>query len=211
MPRPTTAKRLYPWHLGPVIDPAKVKPIERMTARQRAFADAVFVGTPAAIAYDQAYNTGNMRRTTVWPNATKMLTGCPVIRTRLDQLRSVAGVMVSDEHEARRNLVLTRLEGIATSEATPAATQVKALELLGKVRGTDLFSDRVEQVKGDLTRDQVQQQLADRLAKLGLTEADLAAQAPSKVAKPLALPAPTPSQLVQDAVLVSPEEEEAGG
>lgn len=171
-------------HSQVTIDPSKIEPEGYITPRQRLFADLAFSGMDAALAYDRAYNTKNMKRNEVWVSAIALLNDSPVIRLRLNQLSERLSVVMTDEHERRKSLVLTGLEAIAVDTSQPTPARVKSFELLGKVRGTDLFSDRVETVKGDLTAAQVAAQLGERLAKLGLTPEDLKPKARAMLALP---------------------------
>ena len=177
-----------------------------VTERQARFADMVWAGLSLTAAYDEAYSTANMKRAVVWGRAHDAVRN-PSVTVRSSQLRTWEWKMAQDEHEKRRKRVIAGLEARAEDPSVPASVQVKALELLGKVRGTDLFSERVEQIKGDLTAEQVEAQLRAKLTELGL---ETAPQAP---ATPLLLPAPRasePCQPAQDAVLVEPDESEEG-
>lgn len=182
----------------PKLDPSTVEPCMSMTERMRRFADAVYSGMELSAAYDLAYRSEGMQRNAVWANAGSLLSHQAVTR-RLQQLREAEEMGMSDEHDRRRSLVLSGLEEIAQDKAEPTPARVKALELLGKVRGTDLFSDRVETVKGDLTRDQVQAELAKVLARhmaKAQPQAQLALPSPSSIpAHPEAQPSPEGAEL----------------
>lgn len=79
-------------------------------------------------------------------------------------------VAVKDQQDARRKLVLEGLEDVATDRGH--TQRVKALELLGKVRGVDLFTSP-DTKPSDLTPDQVTQALLTKLRELGLDMKDV--------------------------------------
>lgn len=188
------------------IDTSQI-PAVGLTEKQRVFADHVWRGLTASAAYDRAFNTQAMPRQHVWIGAMQLVRK-PEITLRFNQLEQAVREGIVSEHERRKALVLAGLERIASDDSQQTGPRVKALELLGKVRGTDLFSDRVEQVQGHLSPDQVAAQLQERLAKLGLSVADLVRNDAGKAsqAKPmLALPAPsvTTQQATDEALPVT--------
>jgi len=161
-----------------------IRPECPMSEKQRIMADCLFWGYDSATAYKVAYGQNftsmNAFYQASWETAQRVET-----RLRINQLERIANTVVKDEAERRKALVISGLEDVALDRAH--SQRVKALELLGKMRGVDLFSERIEQVKGELTADQVEAQLRQRLEALGLTMSDVAK--PERKA-PLALPAP---------------------
>lgn len=151
------------------IDPATVAPTEPMPRRHRVFADLVWDGYPQAYAYRQAYDAKWHDPHTCEVHGDR-LANLPTVAVRLTQLEMVARVVVKDQQEQRRKLVLDGLEDVATDRGHNQ--RVKALELLGKVRGVDLFTSP-DTKPNDLTPDQVTAQLLARLRELGLDMKDV--------------------------------------
>ena len=129
-----------------------IRPDIPMSEKHRKFADLMFWGYDSATAHKVAfgfnYTTRNAQYVRAWEMAQRRET-----RLRINQLQKVANQVVKDEAERRKALVISGLEDVATDRAHNQ--RVKALELLGKLRGVDLFSERVETVKGDLTPERI--------------------------------------------------------
>ena len=82
--------------------------------------------------------------------------------------RSIEEAQVHDSARLRR-LVLERLHVEATREENTDASRVRALELLGKSLPVSMFSDRVEQVETSRSASEIEQELLNRLAELGVS------------------------------------------
>lgn len=152
----------------PQVNTSLIPPPIPMGEKEIRFADMVWSGMTPYIAYRDVYG---------WPEGSKMswvhdwindkLWSRPT-RLRLHQLDRMACDMDVKSAENRRNFVLEGLTSLASDESISAMARLKALELLGKVRGTDLFSDRVEQVTHSMSEEQVKAALAEKLAQLGV-------------------------------------------
>lgn len=137
-----------------------------LTDKQEAFALAVVNGKTASDAYRLAYDTQTMRQETVWTEACLLLSN-PKVAARLAVLNG------EKEHHrrmmavSRAERVLQRLEQLADTAATESV-KVRANELLGKTAG--LFTEQIEiEDKTDRTVQDIEQSIADKLARLGLT------------------------------------------
>ena len=95
---------------------------------------------------------------------------CKCVRNRLSQLWRVRCKMDLKTAENRRLFVLQGLTDLARDDSISPMARLKALELLGKVRGTDLFTDRVETVHQTMSEEQVRQALAEKLEALGIAK-----------------------------------------
>lgn len=136
-----------------------------LTDKQEAFVVAVVNGSNASDAYRLAYDTKTMRQETVWTEAC-MLLSSPKVAQRLAVLNG------EKEHQrrmmavSRAERVLQRLEQLADTAATESV-KVRANELLGKTAG--LFTEQIEiEDKTDRTVQDLEQSIADKLARLGL-------------------------------------------
>lgn len=152
-----------------MVNPQLVAPSEPMPNRLRRFADAMWCGMPASYAYREAYDA-KWHDPRVCEVHGVRLARLPTVAVRLTQLERAAMVAVKDQQDARRKLVLEGLEDVATDRGH--TQRVKALELLGKVRGVDLFTSP-DTKPSDLTPDQVTQALLTKLRELGLDMKDV--------------------------------------
>lgn len=155
------------------IDPINtwlIEPDYPMTPRKREFADMVFHGVTPWLAYLKSHG---------WPDKLPMeyrvrlvnrTLWCKCVRMRLTQLWRVRCKLDWKSAENRRLFVLQGLTDLASDDSISPMARLKALELLGKVRGTDLFTDRVETVHQSMTEEQVRQALAEKLEALGIAK-----------------------------------------
>lgn len=135
-----------------------------LTAKQEAFAQAVFEGQNFSEAYRIAYDAENMSAASIHRQAHE-LAHSPKVAARLDELHR------QREHEqrmlrvSRADRTLQKLEEIALRPGDPDGTQVRALELLGKTMG--LFVDRVEtEDRTDRSAEEIRRDLEQRLDRL---------------------------------------------
>ena len=138
-----------------------------LTVRQEAFAQSVASGSTLSDAYRAAYTTDNMKPSTLWTEASATMR-LPKITRRVEELVAVNDAAALHDAEERRRLVITGLMREAES-ADSAHARIRALELLGKTAGVDLFTTRTEQVKADRTVAEVEAELAKLLRKLNLS------------------------------------------
>ena len=139
-----------------------------LTAKQEAFAQEVAKGSTLADAYRSAYNTEKMKPSSVWNNASQLMQRTQVAHRVEAIQRSIEEAQVHDSARLRR-LVLERLHVEATREENTDASRVRALELLGKSLPVSMFSDRVEQVESSRSASEIEQELLNRLAELGVS------------------------------------------
>ena len=156
----------------PILNTTVIAPLLPMEDKEIRFADMVWSGLTPYLAYREVYGipdsmSGDMINQVVnrrlWTRAT---------RIRINQLDKIMCDMDIKSAENRRNFVLEGLTSLASDESITPMTRLKALELLGKVRGTDLFSDKVEHVVQSMSEEQVKAALAEKLAQLGAGAAE---------------------------------------
>ena len=137
-----------------------------LTDKQEAFVVAVVNGSNASDAYRLAYDTKTMRQETVWTEACLLLSN-PKVAARLAVLNSEKEQQRRMMAVSRAERVLQRLEQLADT-ATTESVKVRANELLGKTAG--LFTEQIEiEDKTDRTVQNLEQSIAEKLARLGLT------------------------------------------
>ena len=118
-----------------------------LTVKQEAFCVAMLRGSASAsAAYREAYDTSNMKPSSVHRRAHDVLTNVKV-QARLD-----AGYLVKERdelhsHASRRDFVLERLTVEATDAVSDSA-RVAALGLLGKHEA--MFTDKVQHEEPDM-------------------------------------------------------------
>lgn len=172
--RPIRAKR----HLALVTDTEAPKdttgkkrrsapdPQTGLTEKQAKFCDGVEAGLSLSDAYRAAYETTGMTQKSIHELACRLFSDVKVA-SRLQE--------ISREKEAQRRM-LTASDAAAAVEtfrimmatAKTEAVRVRAAELLAKAAG--IFTDKVEiEDKTDRSTSEIEQAIADRLRRLGLT------------------------------------------
>ena len=137
-----------------------------LTAKQEAFAIAIFNGANFSDAYREAYDAENMQPVTIHRQAYELAINSKVA-ARLDELHREREQQRRMQSLSRSDLVLKQLTDLALSSEVQDGARVRALELLGK--SVALFTDRVEtEDKTDRTADEIERDLADKLRRLGL-------------------------------------------
>ena len=117
-------------------------------------------------AYREAYDTENMKDATCPKEANRLMNNPLITRTIQSYLDEEKQSALHDSARLRR-LVLERLHVEATKEENSDASRVRSLELLGKT--VAMFSDRVEQVESSRSASEIEQELINRLAELGVS------------------------------------------
>lgn len=117
-------------------------------------------------AYREAYDTENMKDATCRKEANRLMNNPLITRTIQSYLDEEKQSALHDSARLRR-LVLERLHVEATKEENSDASRVRSLELLGKT--VAMFSDRVEQVESSRSASEIEQELINRLAELGVS------------------------------------------
>ena len=137
-----------------------------LTTKQEAFAEHVVSGQSLSAAYRLAYDAKGMSDEAVRVEASRLFMH-PNVSLRVkalnvekeDQRRML---MVSDAQAS-----ITTLREMLTSADTSSA-KIRAAELLGKAAG--IFTDKLEiEDKTDRTVQDLEQSIAEKLARLGLT------------------------------------------
>lgn len=137
-----------------------------LTEKQEAFCQGVISGLSLSDAYRQAYNTQNMQPATIHSNACRMFADSKIearireINRGLEEKRRM--MAASDAALALR--VLREM----AEKADTDASRIRAAELLAKAGG--VFTEQVEITdKTERNEAEVEQAIAQRLARLGLT------------------------------------------
>jgi hypothetical protein len=151
----------------PVLNTTLIPPLIPTGPNELAFADMVWAGLTPYLSYREVYGVPtDMRMDRVYEYVNRKLWS-RAVRVRMHQLDKMAADMDTKNADNRRNFVLDGLTQLASDDSISPMARLKALELLGKVRGTDLFTDKVEHVVQNMSEEQVKAALAEKLAQLG--------------------------------------------
>lgn len=133
-----------------------------LTAKQEAFAQGVAKGQTLSEAYREAYDCSNMKDSSVWTEASKLMDNPKVIH-RVNGLQQAKEDRALHDSTRLKRLVLERLHQEATQAESDSA-RIRALELLGK--SIAMFTDKVEQETTERTSQDLEQELIARLKRL---------------------------------------------
>lgn len=137
-----------------------------LTEKQEAYCQGVTSGLSLSDAYRQAYNTSSMSEPSIHQNACRMF--CDVkITARIKE--------INRQKEEQRRVMAASDAAFAlgvlrkmAEEADSDATKVRAAELVAKAAG--VFTEQVEITdKTDRSEEEIEQAIAQRLARLGLS------------------------------------------
>jgi pectin methylesterase-like acyl-CoA thioesterase len=133
-----------------------------LTAKRKAFAQAVADGQSQADAYRSAFDAGRMSPGAVWTEAS-LLARNPQVALRVEELKAEAEEVRQTMLVGREEAILAQLEKEALTARTDSA-RIRAIELLGRHLG--LFVDRSE-VKDvtDRSADEIEADIRARLAQ----------------------------------------------
>jgi hypothetical protein len=136
-----------------------------LTAKQAAFARLVGQeGKGYSDAYREVYEAQNMSAPTVWKRASE-LAAHGEVAARIDVYIAQKEMELLRDARRKREWVLEQLEHEAVHAETDGA-RVRALELLGKSAGVDLFTERVEKVGEPQSAAELEAALRKRLDSL---------------------------------------------
>ena len=141
---------------------------DTMTPKQSAFAGFVAEGDSLSEAYRKAYNTAKMSDNVV-NNEASALAKNQKVKQAIESLK----VQTRSAHKAHQKLsndwIMQKLHDEAINEGNPAATRVRALELLGKTGG--LFDESTHVTFEHRSPEDVEKELLEKLNSLFGAEA----------------------------------------
>jgi ribosomal protein S17E len=139
-----------------------------VSPKQSAFAGFVADGDSYTEAYRKAYDADKMTDQTVW-NASSRLAKNEKVAAYITALKKNDEVATQAHEQLSKEWILQRLQGEAENNKNPAATRVRALELLGKTSG--LFDESTHITFENRTPEDVEKELVEKLAVLFPAEA----------------------------------------
>lgn len=110
-----------------------------LTPKQEEFAVAVANSLTLSDAYKKAYNAENMKAAHIYTAASQLMSNPKVARRVADLIEfKTQKSMMADVKRVRQH-VFDRLMMESINEQSSPNARIKALELLGKIRGIDMF------------------------------------------------------------------------
>ena len=134
-----------------------------ISPKQSAFAGFVAEGDSYTDAYRKAYNASKMKDQVVW-NAASRLAKNEKVQGYITALKKKDATAVKAHDKLSKAWILERLQEEAQNDGNPAATRVRALELLGKTSG--LVDESTHITFENRTPEDVEKELVEKLAVL---------------------------------------------
>ena len=134
-----------------------------ISPKQSAFAGFVVEGDSYTDAYRKAYNASKMKDQVVW-NAASRLAKNEKVQGYITALKKKDATAVKAHDKLSKAWILERLQDEAQNDGNPAATRVRALELLGKTSGW--FDESTHITFENRTPEDVEKELVEKLAVL---------------------------------------------
>ena len=139
------------------------KPLTRLTANQRSFAEHLAAGMNQTEAYIKAYNVRTTNRNVISINASRLARDNRISVLLDSYADSIAARVVEDATRTRR-YVLEELHGHASSTQRTPTEKLRALELMGRAVG--MFTDKVETKAEAISTEQLKKELRSHLVLL---------------------------------------------
>ena len=139
------------------------KPLTRLTANQRAFAEHIAAGMNQTEAYIKAYNVRTTNRNVISINASRLAKDNRISVLLESFTDSIAARVVEDATRTRR-YVLEELHGHASSTQRTPTEKLRALELMGRAIG--MFTDKLETKAEAISTEQLKKELRSHLVLL---------------------------------------------
>ena len=134
----------------------------RLTAKQALFVQGILAGKTKLQAYKDAYDVRTTSDAVISVSASELMKN-PKITKHLGGLEEVLKERVIEEAAKTRRFVMERLHDRVMAAKTEA-TELKALELMGKAVG--MFTDRVEQTVEQVNPEKLKEELKSSLKLL---------------------------------------------
>ena len=139
------------------------KPLTRLTANQRSFAEHLAAGMNQTEAYIAAYNVRTTNRNVISINASRLAKDNRISELLESFTDSIAARVVEDATRTRR-YVLEELHGHASNAQRTPTEKLRALELMGRAVG--MFTDKVETKTEAISTEQLKKDLRNHLVLL---------------------------------------------
>jgi len=134
-----------------------------VSPKQAAFAGFVVDGDNFTDAYRKAYNASKMNDQVVWNSASRLAKN-EKVKGFIESLRAKNKVAEEAHQKLSNEWIIQRLQDEALNDRNPAATRVRALELLGKTGG--LFDESTHVTFEQRSPEDVEKELMEKLGTL---------------------------------------------
>ena len=139
--------------------------ISGLTPKQEKFCQGVISGKTASESYRDAYSVENMKDSSIWTEASKLMSN-PKVSHRIQQ-----GIKRKNDYAVTsaislRQFIMEQLQAEATDTNNNESARIRALELLGKVSEVALFTERVESITNDKTSDEIRIELEQKIQQM---------------------------------------------
>ena len=145
------------------IPKAKDQPL---TSKQLEFAQLIADGFTKAEAFRKAYDVSpDTKEKSIHEMASKTFNNVKVI----SRVKAIQHQKAEDQRMLgikQAEFIMKRLEQEATDMENNSASRIRALELMGKTHMVGLFADKLEIKSENMTADELEDQLKDKLQKL---------------------------------------------
>ena len=150
-------------------DKNKVTNIDGLTPKQEKFVQGVLSGMTASESYRNSYNTKNMKDSSVWREASVLMSS-PKVSQRVK-----AGFKRKEQYSVStalslRQFVTDQLIKEAKDINNNESARIRSLELIGKISEVALFTDRVETTSSNKTSDEIKLELEQKIHELFATD-----------------------------------------
>tara|TARA_R100000655_G_scaffold93967_1_gene135341 strand:- start:112 stop:591 length:480 start_codon:yes stop_codon:yes gene_type:complete len=150
-------------------DKNKVTNIDGLTPKQEKFVQGVLSGMTASESYRNSYNTKNMKDSSVWREASVLMSH-PKVSQRVK-----AGFKRKEQYSVStslslRQFVTDQLIKEAKDINNNESARIRSLELIGKISEVALFTDRVETTSSNKTSDEIKLELEQKIHELFATD-----------------------------------------
>jgi len=150
-------------------DKNKVTNIDGLTPKQEKFVQGVLSGMTASESYRNSYSTKNMKDSSVWREASVLMSH-PKVSQRVK-----AGFKRKEQYSVStslslRQFVTDQLIKEAKDINNNESARIRSLELIGKISEVALFTDRVETTSSNKTSDEIKLELEQKIHELFATD-----------------------------------------
>ena len=136
--------------------------ISGLTPKQEKFVQGVVSGMTASESYRNAYSTKNMKDSSIWTEASKLMSN-PKVSQRVKQGMKRKSEYASTTGLSLRQMVLEQLQKEALDTNNNESSRIRALELLGKVSEVALFTERLETTTSNKSSDEIKLELEQKI------------------------------------------------
>jgi len=134
----------------------KVANISGLTPKQEKFCQGVISGKTASESYRDAYSVENMKDSSIWTEASKLMSNLKVSQRIQQGIKRKNDYAVTSAISLRQ-FIMEQLQAEATDTNNNESARIRALEL---------FTERVESITNDKTSDEIRIELEQKIQQM---------------------------------------------